>query len=242
MRALWIATLVLLCGIRDAAAQPTKWEIVDNSFLVEESFNQERGIFQNIFTWTRMRAGSWQASFTQEWPVPGTTHQLSYTIPFSRLDTARGLNDVLLNYRYQLLEEGERRPAVSPRISLILPTGSDVDGLGDGTTGLQINVPLSKQLGRFYVHANGGVTWLADASSTPFAAGSVIWRTSPTLNVLLEAVGAIGDSFTVSPGFRRAWTFGEHQIVGGLALPITRGDASTQVALLTYFSYELPFR
>ncbi|HET9768159.1 MAG TPA: hypothetical protein VFS60_15000, partial [Thermoanaerobaculia bacterium] len=30
-----------------------KWEITDNSFLVEEAFNQERGVFQNIATWTR---------------------------------------------------------------------------------------------------------------------------------------------------------------------------------------------
>jgi Putative MetA-pathway of phenol degradation len=238
----WIAAVLLLCGARDAATQPAKWEIIDNSFLVEESFNQERGVFQNIFTWTRVRAGSWQASFTQEWPVLGITHQLSYTIPFAKLDDARGLNDVLLNYRYQLFEESARRPAVSPRISLILPTGSEAGGLGDGTGGLQINVPMSKQLGRFYLHGNGGVTWLANVSSTPFAAGSVIWRTSRTLNVLLEVVGEIGDSFTVSPGFRRAWTFGERQIVGGLALPITRSDARNQVALLTYFSYELPFR
>ena len=62
------------------APPPIKWEILDNSFLVEEAFNQERGIVQNIFTWTRGRDRTWNATFTQEWPVPGMTHQLSYTV------------------------------------------------------------------------------------------------------------------------------------------------------------------
>ena len=41
-------------------------------------------------------------------------------------------------------------------------------------------------------------------------------------------------------GFRRGWNFGE--LVIGLALPITRVDGRSTGALLTYFSYELPFR
>ena len=70
----------------EARAQSNKWEILDNSFLVEESFNQEAGVVQNIFTWSRHRSGGWEASFTQEWPAPNLTHQLSYTIPFSKSD------------------------------------------------------------------------------------------------------------------------------------------------------------
>jgi hypothetical protein len=46
----------------------------------------------------------------------------------------------------------------------------------------------------------------------------------------------------VSPGFRRGWNFGEHQLVIGAAVPITRADGRSTAALLTYFSYELPFR
>ena len=41
---------------------------MDNSFLVEEAFNQEAGVFQNIFGAAR-RNGHWGATFTQEWPV-----------------------------------------------------------------------------------------------------------------------------------------------------------------------------
>ena len=54
------------------------FRITDNSFLVEEAFNQEKGVFQNIFGMTRI-GGTLAATFTQEWPVPAKAHQLSYT-------------------------------------------------------------------------------------------------------------------------------------------------------------------
>ena len=46
----------------------------------------------------------------------------------------------------------------------------------------------------------------------------------------------------MSPGFRRGWNFGDKQLVIGLALPVTWIDGRSSPALLTYFSYELPFR
>jgi hypothetical protein len=224
------------------AGRQRKFEITDNSFLVEESFNQERGVFQNIFTWTRSRDGDWQASFTQEWPAPGMTHQLSYTIPFSRVGPAAGFNDVMLNYRYQVTTEAPGRPAIAPRLSLILPTGRESKGLGDGAIGLQLNVPVSKQFGDLYLHGNGGGTWINNVDWTPHVAGSGIWRVSPMFNLMLESVLEIGKSTTVSPGFRRAWNVGDRQIVIGAAVPFTRADGKGSAALLTYFSYELPFR
>jgi len=219
-----------------------KWEILDNSFLVEESFNQEAGVVQNIFTWTRGRDGAWEGSFTQEWPAPGMAHQLSYTLPFSGTGRASGIGDVLLNYRYQLREESAGGPAISPRLSIILPTGREGDDLGSGTAGLQILVPASKQFGDFYVHANAGYTWLPDVQRTTRVAGSGIWRVAPMFNLMLEGVVEFGETMTVSPGFRRGWNIGKHQLVIGAAVPITRADGRSTAALLTYFSYELPFR
>ena len=241
------ATLLTFCpraSAQSSAASPpsSPWAIVDNSFLVEEAFNQEAGVVQNIFEWTQSRHGVWTGSFTQEWPAPGMKHQLSYSIPFASTGDAAGLGDVLLNYRYQLRSETAGGPAISPRLSLILPTGSEADGLGGGTTGLQFNLPLSKQFGNFYVHANAGYTWVPDVQHTTLLAGSVIWRVAPMLNVLLEGVGALEESATVSPGFRWGWNFGERQLVIGAAVPVTRVDRRWSAALLTYFSYELPFR
>jgi hypothetical protein len=230
------------------AAGPTlrdpsrKWEIVDNSFLVEESFNQDAGVVQNIFTWTRSRSGAWDASFTQEWPAPGMTHQLSYTVPFARADGRTGVGDVLINYRYQLRTERAGAPAISPRLSVILPTGREADGFGSGVAGLQVNVPASRQFGDFYVHANAGYTWLPGVERTPTVAGSGIWRAAPMLNLMLEAVVDFGGSVTVAPGVRGGWNFGKRQVVIGAALPISRTDGRSDVSLLTYFSYELPFR
>lgn len=49
-----------------------------------------------------------------------------------------------LNYRYQLVfKEGI---ALSPRLSLVLPSGNNKKGLGNGSTGFQINLPLSIRL------------------------------------------------------------------------------------------------
>ena len=67
----WIAVGPVLSSA--AAAQATapisdsahKFAITDNSFLVEEAFNQEPRIFQNIASWTRDGHGDWNASFTQ---------------------------------------------------------------------------------------------------------------------------------------------------------------------------------
>src|SRR6188472_2431100 len=118
-----LALAMLLAGLPASGyAQEKKFQITDNSFFVEEAFNQERGIFQNIFIWARSREGLWNGSFTQEWPAPATTNQFSYTIPFAGGGASERFGGVLLNYRCQLLEEGGRRPAFAPRFSVILPT------------------------------------------------------------------------------------------------------------------------
>lgn len=239
-----------------AGARP--FAIADNSFFVEEAFNQERGIFQNIFTWTRDKAGGWEGSFTQEWPAPAMKHQLSYTVPFSGGSTAARVGGVLLNYRLQALAEGPGRPAFSPRLSVILPTGASDDG--SDRPGLQVNLPFSKQAGDVYVHWNAGLTWLhglplgsATANLTsPQVSGSLIWRMLPMWHLMLESVVAFEEtvsgamvsrerSVLASPGVRGGWNVGDTQVVVGAALPVTRANGDASLAFLTYFSYELPF-
>jgi hypothetical protein len=224
------------------AESSRKFEITDNSFFVEEAFNQEPGVFQNIASWTRRSGGNWDATFTQEWPAPRMTHQLSYTAPFASVDSRRGFGDVMINYRYQLMYEESGRPAISPRLSVILPTGRQEDGLGSGVVGLQLNGPISKQFGNLYLHGNVGWTWLPDVRRVAHAAGSGIWRMSPMFNLMLEMVVEPNESTIVSPGFRRGWNIGDRQIVVGAAAPITRSSGDTTAGVLTYFSYELPFR
>src|SRR5687767_6157297 len=101
--------LVALASIAQAQA-PTvaaPSPIRDNSFLIEEAYNQPWGVVQHVSTFQRVRgAFGWGATFTQEWPAPSERHQLSYTVPIQRSPTLTGLHtgigDVMLNYRYQI--------------------------------------------------------------------------------------------------------------------------------------------
>ena len=163
--------LALFCALDGAAlvgaqslpeTPPAPGVIQDNSFLVEESYNQEEGVVQHINLFARERGtGDWVATFTQEWPVGGIRHQLSYTIPAARLDDgARKLADVALNYRYQLVGSGETKVAIAPRFSVYLPTGSSHDGSGSGSVSLQTLVPVSWVVSpSWVVHANAGATY-----------------------------------------------------------------------------------
>ena len=80
--------------------------IQDNSFLLEEAYNQEYGVVQHISAFQRLwESKQWAYNFTQEWPVnPRPRHQLSYTLPFLSAGGAlgSGIGDIVLNYRYQL--------------------------------------------------------------------------------------------------------------------------------------------
>jgi hypothetical protein len=246
-----------------ASANPNRpFEIADNSFLVEEAFNQERGIFQNIFTATRGSSGGWDGSYTQEWPVGGMRHQFSYTVPFSTMSGQGGVGDVLINYRVQATEEHGHVPAISPRVSVILPNGPR-EARANKTAGWQLNLPVSKQFGNLYMHWNAGLTFVPgarDASRSgtspnllsPTIAASAIVRVKPMLNVLCEAVAARNEmledgrvrrerALTLSPGFRGGWNIGPRQVIVGAAVPVTLAGGTRDVGVLTYFSYELPF-
>jgi hypothetical protein len=250
----------ILLGVAQAATPPATgpsrpFEITDNSFLVEEAFNQEPKIFQNIFNWSRTNQ-LWQMTFTQEWPVPGERHQLSYTLVLTGIDGVDRFGDALVNYRLQVLDEGPGRPAFAPRVTAILPTGSRAIGAHQG--GVQVNLPFSKQDEDFYFHWNAGATYLprkdrADLWS-PQLAGSAIYRVADMVNAMLETVLTYAATdqpdgrtihlraLTLSPGIRGGWNLkGEKQIVIGAAVPITWTTGTVLSGVFAYFSYELPF-
>ena len=248
------------------AERPAKG-VQDNSFLVEEAYNQEAGVVQHILTISpdvgkNRGAGDheWAFNFTQEWPVFSQTHQLSYTVPYRFVKSggrsSSGVGDVLLNYRFQALMESERTPAFAPRISLVLPTGDEDDGFGNGTLGYQVNLPVSKIVSdRWTVHANAGATLLPDVRGrdlTSYNLGaSAIYAVSPNFNLMLEAVAnwdeEAGDggrkersfSAVVSPGFRYAFNHAnDAQTVVGLAAPIGLTRDAPDYGLILYVSFE----
>lgn len=274
LRRLFVTITAALVFTRWCAAQVEDTRpaaaIQDNSFLVEEAYNQERGVVQHILNITgtidRMQGPDDRELmfvFTQEWPFPNQTHQLSYTVPFTFLESggesAHGFGDVLLNYRWQALMETNAVPAFAPRLSLILPTGDADRDLGTGRVGYQTNLPFSKIVSdRWTLHANAGATLFPSVHRHDLVShnvgASAIYAVSRTFNLMLESVaswdeevndrGATERSFSaiVSPGFRYAFNHpGDAQTVIGIAAPIGLTSAAPDFAVFLYFSFEHPF-
>lgn len=247
--------------------------IEDNSFLIEEAYNQDAGVVQHIFNAVYAndpKNRGWAFSFTQEWPLYGLEHQISFTIPSLALrqdgERVRGIGDMLINYRYQLLEETDRLPAIAPRFSLILPTGNRRKGTGNGVVGYQWQLPFSKKFPpRLAAHANLGLTYLpgvrgvldsGDLSSKHALVsynlgGSGIYAFTSRVHAMLEWVGTFEENLTgngrpkrdfvsvISPGVRAAVVDEEElQVVTGVGLPIGITKPADNFGVFLYFSVE----
>jgi hypothetical protein len=254
---MFVGGLSLAVPAPEAFPQALAWPkaIEDNSFLIEEAYNQEDGVVQHISTLMRFGAplAVSEYSFTQEWPLGSEAHQLSLTLPYSwtAQGGASGLGDTLLNYRYQLSGRQDWA-AVAPRLSLVLPTS----GRESRKPGIQVNLPASKRLSSWLVvHANAGATVLPATHTRAFNVGaSAIGLVTPQINLLLEVASAFtgepGPSgrrayvreTVLSPGVRGAINFGSLQVVPGLAVPIRYGGGRRSTGLFAYVSLEHPFR
>ncbi len=239
--------------------------IEDNSFLLEEAYNQEEGVIQFIQSLQQSKNGDGKSllyTFTNEWPVYGQTHQFSYTVPYSKIDNGdiSGLGDILLNYRNQIINT--EIVALAPRISLILPTGSRAKGLGSDALGVQFNMPLSVVLSpKWVTHWNAGFTLIPKAKGvsgikerstfSPSFGNSFIYLLSDTFNLMLESIFnsnevSNGDgtkerseTIYISPGFRYAINFTNTQVVLGASTPIGVGPSEQDdYSVLTYLSIE----
>ncbi|TAL35020.1 MAG: transporter [Spirochaetes bacterium] len=258
--AIAISIAALSLSARDVRAG----KIQDNSFLIEEAYNQEAGVVQHIQTFQYMDNREWAYGFTQEWPVPGQAHQLSYSIPVYRYtagDDVTGVGDILVNYRYQAV--AREHLAFAPRLSAVLPTGDYKKGLGRGAPGLQANLPLSIELSdRWVTHLNAGLTFVRGAREPggdesdilDYSAGAgVICLVNDNFNLMLEMVyGSVQTvvpgggttregSFIVNPGMRFAINFESGlQIVPGAAFPVIFSSAGREYNVFVYLSFEHP--
>lgn len=227
------AVLLALVFVFSASAQ-----VQDNSFLVEEAYNQEPGVVQHVNLLLRDRdSDSWIYSFTQEWPIRSLKHQFSYTIPIGSFAGDTQLGDVELSYRYQWIGDGAASLAVAPSISLVLPTGEGSDDVG-----VEVGLPLSRVLTpRLRAHTNVGATWFTggDSDTELFAGQSLVYAITPQLDGHIEVLwSGNGDDgeLLISPGIRWAYDRpGGLQIVPGVAY--VRGDDGADAALF-YLSFE----
>lgn len=243
--------------------------VKDNSFFIEEAYNQDPGVVQFIQGWQYSDPSQdWNYSFTNEMPLGSQAHQFSYVLPIEKsMDGAgheqTGLGDVLLNYRYQLLSTD--MVAMAPRFSLIVPTGDYKKGRGHGAAGVQFNQSVSITLNdKWTNHWNMGFTYTPDAkddldnkaSLFGFNFGaSTVYNVTPQTNVLLEfvmngdeAVAGDGEKTSSSkyllvPGIRTAFEVGEDtEIVPGLGVILGLGPSATEHerGVFVYFSVESP--
>lgn len=264
LSAKYLALVFVLAFAAQSVEAAEAVRIEDNSFLIEEAYNQETGVVQHIFTYQAKPNGAWEGSFTEEVPVGSELHQLSVTVPGSRISDPggqAGLGDVLLNYRYQSVRS--EVVAVSPRISAVFPSGDYKKGLGTGATGLQFNLPISAVLSEQLVtHANFGLTYLPGAKNSAgdsanttqgtFGA-SFIYLPTETFNLMAEFVANVKEdvraensvdrsaNMIFSPGFRYAINAKDLQIVLGFALPISYVPGGGAVNQFYYVSFEHPW-
>jgi hypothetical protein len=262
--ALILASRALDAQQPDSAAPPPK--IQDNSFLVEEAYNQETGIVQHIGTFlTRRGSSDFELAFTQEWPVGSIAHQLSYDIPFARISSSSGIGDIGINYRYQLLGDGDASVAVTPRLTLVLPTGDWKKAQGSGAAGGEIAIAASLVISPSITsHTNAGIFFTPSAKNSAgdkanvhdWSVGqSLILTSSSLIQPMLEAVYSRGtevtgpdrtssiESFVLAPGARLAFNFDSGlQIVPGIAVPIGIGPSSGERGVFLYLSVEHAFR
>jgi hypothetical protein len=260
-RTAFLAALLLAAP---AAAQQEPKPIQDNSFLLEEAYNQESGVVQHINTLERANeGGAWGYALTQEWPLFGQKHQLSYSIPVLNAGggAGTGIGDVTVDYRYQLVGDGDARLAVAPRLSVLLPTGDEKEGRGEGRGGAEIGLPVSFVLTPALVaHTNAAFAYLPEATTDAGPRGgtsvaslgqSLVWLAHPRLNVLVEAAwenvrvedgDEDGESLFISPGLRAAFDVGRVQVVPGIAVPIGVGQSNGERSLFLYLSLEHAYR
>lgn len=238
--ALWLGLLAL--SLLSAAPLSADTMISDNSFLIEEAYNQEAGIVQHIFTgeFPSFDASDAFFSFTQEWPLTTQRHQGSFTLPFSFLDqgSASGFGDLLLNYRLQLGAIGVSW-AAAPRVSLVLPTGDENEGRGGGVVGAQLALPLSFEITpRLAIHANAGFETLPGVEGfaprpsgaapttvertlvSPFGGASAVFPIDRRVQALVEFVVSSPASIGADGEVERAT---ETVVSPGLRAAIDRG-------------------
>jgi len=266
----FFVTLQLSAFAQDEPKKEFTKAIEDNSYYIEEAYNQGIHCVQHInnATYKTTDPKFFSYSFTQEWPFFSQKHQVSYTVGLLYLESNKitGITDIMINYRYQLTGH-DAFITLAPRVSLIIPTGDVKKEMGTGVWGVQFNLPASKRLSNsFSMHANAGYTLLPNVEKSSLdgtlyktnnwstsIGGSLIWLTTSKFNVMLEAIHFVygykdidnkmvkQNNTILSPGLRFAIDIKNLQIVPGIAVPFTLENGSSDMGLFFYLSFEHPF-
>ena len=235
-----VAVALCLAAPRHLPGQAPAAPIRDNSFLIEEAYNQDRNMVQHISTFSDTRTAVWAFGFTDEWPVDGVRNQVSVGATLVDNSAAGEFSVFAFNYRRQLVGHPDAAVIVSPRLSFF----ADVGSAGRSPYALQVNVPVTAVLSDALVsHWNLGGTLGAGPALVNVGA-SLVWLALPWMNFLAEGllVGAAGEApaYVVSPGVRWAFNVGVVQVVPGIAFPLDL-QRKDDDAIFLYLSFEHPF-
>lgn len=253
LRTAHIAPLLLLAVAAPAAAQtPNEAEgaesIEVNGFFVEEAYNQEAGMLQQIVTATAARHGGWGGDYSQEWPIFSERHQLDLALGVGE---GAGVTGVGAEYRYLLLGGEDAVFSLAPGIEAAWSRE-------EGEWELEAMLPASVRLSETLVaNTNVGVSFAVDDfdGKPGLTLGEgLVWRPQPRLNLLMEAVWSRGEpllgeasegedeSLIVSPGLQYAFSLRDDvRLVPGIAFPVGVGPSDGQRAVMLYLSLEHPF-
>jgi hypothetical protein len=260
LRASWFVTSTLFLTAWPPDRLTAQAPLEDNSFLIEEAYNQEARVVQHIAT-AQLLHGATAFTFTQEWPAGGMTNQLSYTI-VAEQDQGFRFGDALLNYRWQAVGKEGAHFWVAPRLSGLVPVGNADKLGGNGGWGLEGEVPMSWEVGkRLSLHGNLGGTWRPSgengvgataATFEPYVGASAVIFLLPELNLMAESLWRDGATVVADGKTTHGW---DHQvalgaragfdlpsglqIVPGVAWMPAVGEAPTRSFL--YLSFEHKF-
>lgn len=219
--------------------------LTDNSFLLEEAYNQEAGVVQHVGKFSRDSGDAWEIEVSEEWPAPSIRHQLSWALPYGSSGGHSGFGDPSVGYRYQLLGAAGGDVALAPSIVMTIPRGGS-----EVSSEFSLTIPISYRWNdRFTTHTNVGIGRSkldgASAENSIFLGQSLVWMARPEWNLLVESTweqGADDDVLLLSPGFRFLAHEGKSglAIVPGIAVPFEIGGESSRSVLL-YLSFEHPF-
>ena len=249
-----------------SSAAQSEGPIQDNSFLVEEAYNQEDGVIQHISFVQFLNSHDVVYTQTDEWPLRSLKHQLSVTASVNKSGNYR-VRTGLGRYRSQLPLSACRQRRARLAISPVFPCcchWQQRRGTGLWRLGLADQPSYQPRLNRHIVtHWNAGVTWIPSAQDAqhnhatvvnPNLAQSTVWLVKPRFNALCEVVWTNNASVVasgqtarqqalfVSPGVRWAYNFKSGlQIVPGVAVPMGLMGASCQRGAIFYLSSEHPF-
>jgi hypothetical protein len=249
---------------RGQSASPSH-PVRENSFLLEEAFNQAKGVVQHLNSVSGGGRGGVRYTFAEEWPIGGMRHQLAYTVPLvnAPIGGITGLGDVGVHYRHQLRGARGGRVFVAPRLSALFATGDESLGMGAGGTTVETLIPVSVERDAFAIHGNAGLS-LTPRSSDGMGGGATTmssrigagagWAATSTIDLVLETLWKRSESvagtnvvrvqreLVVSPGIRWAHELpGGVRIVRGFAFTLGVGPSRGRNAVFAHLSIEHPF-